>query len=77
MRLTHRGSEKRRSIPGLSRFAAGQVDVEAGSFAGLGLEIDPSSQLLDDPEGGGEPQAGPLSGLFGREEGFEDLGLDL
>ena len=49
-----------------------QRDREDRALADLALDLDVAPRLLDDAVGGGEPEAGALPHLLGREERLED-----
>ena len=52
---------------------AREVELERGAVPGLGVEPDVAAGLVDDPVDRGQPEAGALALLLGREERLEDV----
>src|SRR5690606_30872749 len=65
------------AVPGMHLARRREVDLERRPAARLAVDIDVSSALLDDPEDGSQPEAGPFAGLLRGEERFEEPGLSL
>jgi hypothetical protein len=55
------------------RVGGGQVDLEARAEVGLGVDVHAPARLRDDPVHGGQPEAGALADLLGREERLEHV----
>ena len=54
-----------------------QEDAEAGALAGVALDLEAASLVVDHPVGDAQTQAGAVADALGREERVEDLRQDL
>lgn len=64
-----------RRILGWGFMGGGEDDLEGCAVWGLGMELEASAVVGDDPFGEGEAEAGAVG--FGREEGVEETSLDV
>ena len=54
-------------------FHARQIDLETGAFAGFAVDPDGTAGLLDDAVHRRQPESRAFAGIFGGEEGLEQM----